>query len=782
MKAGFVQRGWKTKQRQHLNMKIFLTALLAMTHFFVVAQDLYDTDHVTTIEITFQGNDWHQQLNDLYAAGNGDRLLATVEIDGVSFDSVGVRYRGGSTYDESNAKNPLNIKLDHVKNQDYQGYDVLKLSNGAKDPSWLREVLGFEIARNFMEAPKANFSSVYVNGNFLGVYSNVESINSKFFAERLISDPDNARFEANPSYDFDEIPTPPFGCTEGHGAALENLGPGDACYFPHYELQSSTGWADLKQLVTLLENNPNDIRTLLDLDRFIWMSAFNNLLANFDSYLGVSPRNYFIYKTDNGHWIPVMDDLNESFARFPWLSIPAAGAPQPPLSFYTELNLFQGENDPKKPLLNAMFMGNTGRRMYAAHVRTIINQLFVSGWFEQRAMELQALINDEVLSDNNHFYSYNDFIDNFNQTVIDSYDGEDAYGLFPLMDGRIAYLFNQPALQATPPTISNVGASPDMPMPGSNVNLTAAISNANTVWLGYRNNRTEVFQYMDMLDDGNHGDGAAGDGIYGATVNVAVGGLQYYIYAENNEAGMFSPERAEYVFHELSTSGSVVINELMASNQTSISDQNGEFDDWAELYNNSQSAVDLSGWFLSDDLQNLTKYQFPNGIVLNPNSYLTIWVDDDEMQAGLHTTFNLNADGEALVLTRPDLSIADQVIFGAQTTDVAYGRCPNGFGSFTFLQHSFDADNTSACANDIEEAAARIGLKVYPNPARSNFTIETNLQNVARGTLWSSIGQPVRTFRFTGKVSVDISELPSGVYFIELEGGIFERIIVDASK
>ncbi|MEZ4932742.1 MAG: hypothetical protein R2788_11545 [Saprospiraceae bacterium] len=113
-------------------------------------------------------------------------------------------------------------------------------------------------------------------------------------------------------------------------------------------------------------------------------------------------------------------------------------------------------------------------------------------------------------------------------------------------------------------------------------------------------------------------------------------------------------------------------------------------------------------------MQNLTKYQFPNGIVLNPNSYLTIWVDDDEMQAGLHTTFNLNADGEALVLTRPDLSIADQVIFGAQTTDVAYGRCPNGFGSFTFLQHSFDVDNTSACANDIEEAAARIGQRSLP--------------------------------------------------------------------
>ena len=52
-----------------------------------------------------------------------------------------------------------------------------------------------------------------------------------------------------------------------------------------------------------------------------------------------------------------------------------------------------------------------------------------------------------------------------------------------------------------------------------------------------------------MFDDGNHGDGVAGDGVFGATIDVDARDVQYYIYAENSDAGLFSPERAE---HELS--------------------------------------------------------------------------------------------------------------------------------------------------------------------------------------------------------------------------------------
>ena len=70
----------------------------------------------------------------------------------------------------------------------------------------------------------------------------------------------------------------------------------------------------------------------------------------------------------------------------------------------------------------------------------MIKETFDSGWFEDRIMELHGLIEDEVQSDDNHFYTYDEFLENAYETVVDDYDGEDAYGLMSLMDGRIAYL------------------------------------------------------------------------------------------------------------------------------------------------------------------------------------------------------------------------------------------------------------------------------------------------------------------------------------------------------
>ncbi|HFA48196.1 MAG TPA: T9SS type A sorting domain-containing protein [Bacteroidetes bacterium] len=759
-------------------MRTFLLFLFAaITNFPALSQALYGSDYITTIEIVFQTDDWHQALNDLQAAGNGGRLLASVAINGVPLDSAGVRYRGGNTSDPSNAKNPLNIKLDFMKNQDFQGYRVLKLSNGAKDPSWLREVLSFEIARNYMEAPKANYASVFVNGNFLGLYANVESINSKFFSERFLSDAGNTRLEGNPSYGFDEILAPPNGCAEGHGAALENLGLLDACYSGHYKLQSNTGWGELRELALLLENDPQNLRSLMDEDRFIWMSAFNNLLANLHSYLGASPRNYFIFKADNGHWVPAIEDLNESFGRFPWLSIPAAGDPQPPLSFFTELDLFQGENDVQKPLLKALFSDASQRKKYVAHLRTMIGEMFTSGWFEQRAEALQNLIDEEVASDGNHFYTHDEFIQNFENTLIDSYDGEDAYGLFPLMDGRIAYLLGLPEFQAAAPVITGVSALPAMPSPGTPVNITASISNGNSAILGHRNNRKEMFELLPMADDGNHGDGTAGDGVFGATLTLEAGGLQYYIYAENSGAGIFSPERAEFDFYEINNFGAVHINELMAANETAVSDQDGEFDDWAEIYNGSSTPVDLSGWFLSDDPQNPAKWAFPNGSFIDPDGYLTVWADNDVAQEGLHASFGLSANGEQLLLTMPNGTVADQVFFGTQAVDRSYARCPNGSGDFMPSAPTFGTDNNSECTTATDDLAEKNVLKIYPNPASDMLFIETNLRSEIKGKLRSAVGRVARGFQFTGSGSVDLSGLPQGLYFLEIEGGGVAKVV-----
>ncbi|MEM6328452.1 MAG: CotH kinase family protein [Bacteroidota bacterium] len=125
----------------------------------------------------------------------------------------------------------------------------------------------------------------------------------------------------------------------------------------------------------------------------------------------------------------------------------------------------------------------------------------------------------------------------------------------------------------------------------------------------------------------------------------------------------------------------VLVNEVLASNQTVLADPDfGEFSDWIELHNPTAEAVDLGGFFLSDDLDDTTDWRIPDGTVLAPGGYLLVWADDRNSgppeTTGLHTSFRLSAGGEAVGLFDPDGAVVDSVTFGPQTSDVSYGRVP----------------------------------------------------------------------------------------------------------
>ena len=113
--------------------------------------------------------------------GNNDRILADLVIDGISYDSVGVRYKGYSSASVDRIKNPFNIKLDYsIEDQNHLGYKKIKLANSYQDPSFIREVLSYEITSNYMPAPKANYANLFINDTLWGLYTNVESVNNNF--------------------------------------------------------------------------------------------------------------------------------------------------------------------------------------------------------------------------------------------------------------------------------------------------------------------------------------------------------------------------------------------------------------------------------------------------------------------------------------------------------------------------------------------------------------------------------------------------------------------------
>jgi hypothetical protein len=144
----------------------------------------------------------------------------------------------------------------------------------------------------------------------------------------------------------------------------------------------------------------------------------------------------------------------------------------------------------------------------------------------------------------------------------------------------------------------------------------------------------------------------------------------------------------------------VVINEIMSVNSNTVKDQNGEYDDWIELYNLSDTIVDLSGYYLSDSKSDLSKWSIPPGTNIQPDSSIIIWADADTLQLGLHANYKLSSTGETVVFLTPELTLIDIVKFGEKPVvigqpivDKSYGRIPNGTGLFEWTIPTFNKKN-----------------------------------------------------------------------------------------
>lgn len=126
------------------------------------------------------------------------------------------------------------------------------------------------------------------------------------------------------------------------------------------------------------------------------------------------------------------------------------------------------------------------------------------------------------------------------------------------------------------------------------------------------------------------------------------------------------------------------INEFMASNATTICDSFGSYSDWIELYNSTDTDMDISGFGISDNLSQPMKYRFPDGITIAAKGYLVVFCSGNEgMQNGeLHAPFGLRSYGEDVVIANRAGRIIDSYSFKNQETDVSMARIPDGAGEF----------------------------------------------------------------------------------------------------
>ncbi len=754
--------------------KLFSFLLLIVGFATANAQDFYDINTIQTIEIVFAQDNWDALLDAEKAGDNNYTEAESVTINGELFEQVGVKYKGNSSYNANSNKNPFHIELDTYVDQDYEGYKDIKLANVYFDPSFVRETVSYNIARQYMDAPEANYANVYVNGNLMGLYTNTEAITKTFVDDRFGSK-DNAFFSCSPP--------------DGAGPQsqnlpnLEYLGTSISSYDDAYEIKSDddddptvavADWNDLIELTDILDSDIDNIESVLDVDRALWMLAFDNVLVNLDSYIGQFKQNYYLYQTDYNVFNPVVWDLNMSFGTF---SQTGEGGPQGGLNSTTakaQMDHLLHDTSSDFPLVSKLLAVPRYKKMYLAHFKTILTENITNSAYLTMANDYQAIVDAAVQADTNKFYTYTQFLGNI--TTDYSLGMNTAAGLQNLMDARGTYLSGLSDFTVTQPSISNLAVSSSDITVGDAITFTATVTNNNSdaVLFGYRTNQHAPFTSVEMFDDGAHNDGAAGDNVYGAIYTVTNDYTQYYFYAENNNIGVFSPARAQHEFYTINAFytplpvGDLVINEIMASNETIVADQDGEFDDWIELYNNSNETLNLDGLYLSDDPDDLLVWEFPDGLTLAPDSYLIIWCDKDEDQDGLHADLKFSSGGESAILSYADGTVIENIEFGEQEDDMGYARIPNGTGDFVIKQATFGINNEIVLGVDSSLLTSEIVY--YPNPVNNILNIENKDGNITSIKAHSLLGQLLfsETYNPASLITIDVSSFSKGTYFFTI--------------
>lgn len=225
--------------------------------------------------------------------------------------------------------------------------------------------------------------------------------------------------------------------------------------------------------------------------------------------------------------------------------------------------------------------------------------------------------------------------------------------------------------------------------------------------------------------------------------------------------------------------GNVVINEFLVLNSI-YPDPAGEYDPWIELYNNTDKTIDLSGRFLSNDLDLQTKWFFPLNTAIPGKSYLIVWADGDIEQEGLHTNFRLSQVQDKIFMSNADLSFIDSVTFGEQTLNISMARVPNGTGPFVERQPTFNANNDSILVSGKDNyiPTSLILEQNYPNPFNPSTTISFYIPeaSMVKLEIFDVLGEKIATLledRLTAGQYIAVWEADnfnSGVYFYKLSG------------
>ncbi len=705
------------------NISVFGLIFLLMTGLF--ADDsplLYDDSEVSLLEITVDPADLVWMYENVWSNSlhNATIHFSNPNIDETVTD-VGLRLRGNTSRVSWKKSFKLSFN-DFVPGREFYDVDKMNLNGEHNDPSIIRSKLCWDIYQNIgMIASRSAYSAVYINDAYYGLYISIEQIDDEFLNKNFDDDTGNL-WKCN------------------YPAGLYYLGDDPELYKLMengkrvYELKRNEEADDYSQLARLIDviNNtsseflPDSLEAMLDIPGVLKYLAINVLTGSWDDYW-YNTNNFYIYhepSEDRFYIIPY--DYDNTFG-VDWMNID-----------WAERDIYQFKNpDTDRPLADRILENDQFRNLYTHFLEFYSSEVYDLALWETRIDSLKEMITPFAEIDSFRTYDYGFTMEDFhNSYSATGYENQHVKnGLKEFINLRNASLAEQIEYSNAAPIIYTAHWLPQNPLPSDTVHVSiSAFSNSGLaeVYLEFFPEDDYDPLLYPMTAQPVPGTGCVEDADRWTGDIPPLETLEYGYFRihaiDNDGLSQFYPRHRRILIQANSGAAEdLVINEFMALNVSTISDEAGEYDDWLELYNPSAESIELSNLFLTDNPDNLDKWQFPPDIFLPPAEYLLIWCDEDQEQGELHTNFKLSGGGEYLAITASDgFSIIDEISFSEQSDDISFGRSPDAAEFWSFMQPTPGAANINV-AIEPETVTPLLSFCNYPNPFNPEIRISFSL-------------------------------------------------------
>lgn len=665
-------------------------------------------------------------------------------------EEIGFRLRGNTSLNAY--KKSFKVSFNSlIQGQKWQGLEKMNLNGSHNDPSMMRVALCWNAIRNAgLPGCRMSFVKLYINNNYMGLYSNVEHIDEEFTDKYF------------PGSQYTSL----FKCLYPSTLEYISENPDDYNYLQFgrrpYDQKTNDYTQDYRELAefidilnnTPIEQLPCSIERRFNVDTYLKYAALEVLMGHWDSY-AINKNNYYLaidYKTGQFQYLPY--DVDNTLG-IDWLG--NDWALEDALSWYNQ--------DEERPLYTRLMEVETYRKRFEQYIRVYAETVLHPDTISNQISSYINLISEAAEADIYRTLDYGFTYEDFLNSPDSAWGNQVDYGIREYVRVRDSSALAQTEEQEITRFIR--GGYINQTSEYAYCTLTEPGGENISLYIFENSEANALIQAFTMLDNGVFPDEIANDGIYSCAILPVVpfeNNRFYYRFELNDESEHHSWPCTSRLFVKDSAEERY-FNEVMSRNNSTIADDEGNFSDWIELHNPTNNIWHTDQYYITDNINYLNKWPMPD-LEIFPFQFHLLWANGQEDLNRNYCNFRLAAEGETLYLVRKEedaFVIKQTLVIPELQSNESYGPSFDGGSPWVFFGEGASTPNASnQTAGSVLLLAAN--FNIFPNPANETLCFSESVKQVK---VYDSLGR--RVLEAKNVQEIGLNRLSKGLYFLKAD-------------